>query len=86
MAALHERSLTLIRTNITFYPPNIEALRALSDETKGKFQPEAADIFATQRRNGAVSRCSYGLILSFLPWSSMCATCSCGACDLFEHQ
>jgi Ca-activated chloride channel homolog len=30
-----------------FYPPNIEALRALSNETKGKFQPEIADIFRT---------------------------------------
>ena len=31
-----------------FYPPNIEALRALSNETNGKFQPEAADIFTTK--------------------------------------
>jgi hypothetical protein len=30
-----------------FYPPNTEALRAISDETRGKFQPDAADIFAT---------------------------------------
>ena len=28
-----------------FYPPNTEALRSLSNETKGRFQPRAEDIF-----------------------------------------
>ena len=28
-----------------FYPPNTELLRAISDETKGRFQPAAGDIF-----------------------------------------
>jgi Ca-activated chloride channel homolog len=31
-----------------FYPPNTDALRALSNETKGKFQPDPADIFDTR--------------------------------------
>jgi hypothetical protein len=28
-----------------FYPPNTDLLRAISDETKGRFQPTASDIF-----------------------------------------
>ena len=28
-----------------FYPPNIDVLRALSEETKGRFQPKPEDIF-----------------------------------------
>ena len=28
-----------------FYPPNTEALRSISNETKGRFQPRAEDIF-----------------------------------------
>jgi len=31
-----------------FYPPSIETLRAISNETRGKFQPDPADIFATR--------------------------------------
>jgi Ca-activated chloride channel homolog len=31
-----------------FYPPNIEPLRAISNETNGKFEPTAADVFATR--------------------------------------
>jgi hypothetical protein len=30
-----------------FYPPNTDPLRTLSEETRGKFQPTADDIFAT---------------------------------------
>jgi hypothetical protein len=30
-----------------FYPPNIDLLRSISDETGGKFQPAAQDIFTT---------------------------------------
>ena len=29
------------------HEPNVDLLRAISDETKGKFQPAALDIFAT---------------------------------------
>jgi hypothetical protein len=36
-----------------FYPPNLAALRALSTETNGKFQPEAADIFSTRGETAA---------------------------------
>jgi Ca-activated chloride channel homolog len=28
-----------------FYPPNTELLRSISNETKGRFQPRAEDIF-----------------------------------------
>ena len=31
-----------------FYPPNTEALRSISNETNGRFQPNAADIFDSQ--------------------------------------
>jgi Ca-activated chloride channel family protein len=30
-----------------FYPPNTDLLRAISDETKGRFQPAVQDVFAT---------------------------------------
>jgi hypothetical protein len=36
-----------------FYPPSIEALRALSIETNGKFQPQPADIFTTHGETAA---------------------------------
>jgi uncharacterized membrane protein len=37
-----------------FYPPNTDALRALSDATNGRFQPDAADVFATNGQAAAV--------------------------------
>ena len=38
-----------------FYPPNTEALRSLSNETKGRFQPRAEDIFDAKWRNHLVA-------------------------------
>ena len=37
-----------------FYPPNTEALRSLSNETKGRFQPRAEDIFDPQGETTAL--------------------------------
>ena len=37
-----------------FYPPNTDLLRAISDETKGRFQPTAQDIFETHEETTAL--------------------------------
>jgi hypothetical protein len=37
-----------------FYPPDTAALKALSKETGGKFEPDAADIFATDGERASV--------------------------------
>src|SRR5947207_15757509 len=37
-----------------FYPPNTEALRSISNETKGRFQPHAEDIFDPQGETTAL--------------------------------
>jgi Ca-activated chloride channel homolog len=37
-----------------FYPPNTEALRSISNETKGRFQPHAEDIFDPQDETAAL--------------------------------
>ena len=37
-----------------FYPPNTDFLRAISSETKGKFQPTALDIFDSHGETIAV--------------------------------
>ena len=37
-----------------FYPPNTEALRSISNETKGRFQPQAEDIFDPQGETAAL--------------------------------
>jgi len=36
-----------------FYPPDTDLLRAISDETKGRFQPAARDIFETHGETSA---------------------------------
>jgi Ca-activated chloride channel homolog len=37
-----------------FYPPNTEVLRSISNETKGRFQPHAEDIFDPQGETAAL--------------------------------
>jgi uncharacterized membrane protein/uncharacterized protein YegL len=37
-----------------FYPPNTEALRSISNETKGRYQPHAEDIFDPQGETAAL--------------------------------
>jgi hypothetical protein len=37
-----------------FYPPNTEVLRSISNETKGRFQPHAEDIFDPQGEAAAL--------------------------------
>jgi hypothetical protein len=37
-----------------FYPPNVDVLRAISNETKGRFQPQSADIFDPNGETNAV--------------------------------
>src|SRR5205807_6478261 len=37
-----------------FYPPNTESLHSISNETKGKYQPHAEDIFDPQGETAAL--------------------------------
>ena len=37
-----------------FYPPNTEALRSISNETNGRYQPRAEDIFDSQGETAAL--------------------------------
>ena len=46
-SGLRGRSHIPIPTKYHLHEPNVDLLRAISDETKGKFQPNAQDIFAT---------------------------------------